>query len=585
MAPSETELRAAVAAVEDPLLRRGLGELGMVRSVDAGRGGLWVTVAMPVDGWPAAAELVELVRAALGTLPGGADVGVETPTMSEDERAELHRRLALSPGGAPGPVVSAPPAHSHRPGGPPGPIGHEEGRPNRFMAPGSRTRVIGISSGKGGVGKSSVTVNLAVALAARGHDVGLLDADVYGFSAPKMLGVRRSPVAIDNLLVPPVVHGVRCLSMGFFVPDTQPVIWRGPMLHKTLEQFLVDAYWGEPDYLLIDMPPGTGDVALSLGQYLPRTEILVVTTPQPAAQRVAQRSAFGRARSSWRCGAWWRTCRGSPATRAPATRSSAPAAGRPSPTTWRCPCWGGSPSCRRCARGPTTASPSMSPIPVRRPPPPSTPWPCGWRSSARPASTGGSSPSADRGPRRARRYPVVGGLAVPDAMSRHPVRPAPASRDFIAGQLAALQSVHARPTSRWVASLRRAALAVALLAGVALVATVVVLIVHRPAPPPVPVTSGTVTGRMIISGIPVDGGLASGTVTLTADSGRQYSVRVPVDGAFRLRIPTGGYTAEGATSDIVDAKTGAQLRCFDLEPLHVRAGSDTSIIVTCTFPA
>ena len=122
--------------------------------------------------------------------------------------------------------------------------------------------------------------------------MGLLDADVYGFSVPKMLGVERGPVAVDDLLVPPVVHGVRCLSMGFFVPDEQPVIWRGPMLHKVLEQFLVDAYWGEPDYLLIDMPPGTGDVALSLGQYLPRTEILVVTTPQPAAQRVAQRSAY-----------------------------------------------------------------------------------------------------------------------------------------------------------------------------------------------------------------------------------------------------------------------------------------------------
>jgi ATP-binding protein involved in chromosome partitioning len=142
------------------------------------------------------------------------------------------------------------------------------------------------------VGKSSVTVNLAVALAAQGHDVGLLDADVYGFSVPKMLGVTRGPVAIDDLLVPPLVHGVRCLSMGFFVPDEQPVIWRGPMLHKALEQFLVDAYWGEPDFLLIDMPPGTGDVTLSLGQYLPRAEIVVVTTPQPAAQRVAQRSAY-----------------------------------------------------------------------------------------------------------------------------------------------------------------------------------------------------------------------------------------------------------------------------------------------------
>ena len=153
------------------------------------------------------------------------------------------------------------------------------------MIPGSRTRVIGVSSGKGGVGKSSVTVNLAIALASMGREVGVLDADVYGFSVPGMLGVdRETRAAIDDLLVPPVVHGVRVLSMGFFVPDDQPVIWRGPMLHKALEQFLVDAYWGEPDYLLIDMPPGTGDVALSLGQYLPRTEVVVVTTPQFAAQ-------------------------------------------------------------------------------------------------------------------------------------------------------------------------------------------------------------------------------------------------------------------------------------------------------------
>jgi ATP-binding protein involved in chromosome partitioning len=131
-----------------------------------------------------------------------------------------------------------------------------------------------------------------VALAAVGKKVGLLDADVYGFSVPKMLGVERAPAVIDDLVIPPVAHGVRCLSMGFFVPDDQPVIWRGPMLHKALEQFVVDAYWGEPDFLLVDMPPGTGDVALSLGQHLPTSEILVVTTPQPAAQRVAQRSAY-----------------------------------------------------------------------------------------------------------------------------------------------------------------------------------------------------------------------------------------------------------------------------------------------------
>jgi ATP-binding protein involved in chromosome partitioning len=295
VAPTEVDVRAAAAAVEDPTLRRGLGELGMVRSVQSGRRRVAVVVAVPVERWPAAQELVDLVIAGVGAVPEVGEVTVEVAVMTGEERQELHRRLALGAGGQPvepvGPGAAAH-AHAHGPGGPPGPLGHEEGRPNRFMAPGSRTRVVGISSGKGGVGKSSVTVNLAVALAARGHDVGLLDADVYGFSVPKMLGVTRGPIAIDDLLVPPVVHGVRCLSMGFFVPDEQPVIWRGPMLHKALEQFLVDSYWGEPDFLLIDMPPGTGDVTLSLGQYLPRTEIVVVTTPQAAAQRVAQRSAY-----------------------------------------------------------------------------------------------------------------------------------------------------------------------------------------------------------------------------------------------------------------------------------------------------
>ncbi len=301
VAPSEAEVAAAVGAVEDPDLRRAIGELGMVRSVRFQRRSVGVVLAMPVARWPAAQAVRDAVGAVLGTVTSGSAT-VDVVVMSDDERAALHRHLARSSA-----VSSAgtdhgegPPEHDHghahahprAPGAAPGPLGHEEGRPNRFMVPGTRTRVIGISSGKGGVGKSSVTVNLAVALAARGHEIGLLDADVYGFSVPKMLGVTRGPVAIDELLVPPVVHGVRCLSMGFFVPDEQPVIWRGPMLHKALEQFLVDAYWGEPDFLLIDMPPGTGDVALSLGQYLPRTEVFVVTTPQPAAQRVAQRSAY-----------------------------------------------------------------------------------------------------------------------------------------------------------------------------------------------------------------------------------------------------------------------------------------------------
>ena len=149
-----------------------------------------------------------------------------------------------------------------------------------------------VASGKGGVGKSSLTANLGIALAQRGHKVAVVDADVWGFSIPRMLGVDHPPVVIDQMLVPPEVHGVRCISMGFFVEEDQPVIWRGPMLHKALEQFLTDVFWDEPDFLLVDLPPGTGDIALSLAQFLPRAELYVVTTPQPAAQRVAQRAAF-----------------------------------------------------------------------------------------------------------------------------------------------------------------------------------------------------------------------------------------------------------------------------------------------------
>jgi ATP-binding protein involved in chromosome partitioning len=251
--PSEAEVRAAVEAVVDPDLRRAIGELGIVRSVGVKRRSITVVLAMPVARWPAAA-VTDAVNAAVEALGGPGSARVDVVVMTDDERAALHSRLA-APSGAPdhgsGPPAGSDHGHAHAPprapGAAPGPLGHEEGRPNRFMVPGTRTRVIGISSGKGGVGKSSVTVNLAVALAARGHEVGLLDADVYGFSVPKMLGVTAGPVAIDELLVPPVVHGVRCLSMGFFVPDEQPVIWRGPMLHNALEQFLGDAYWGEPD--------------------------------------------------------------------------------------------------------------------------------------------------------------------------------------------------------------------------------------------------------------------------------------------------------------------------------------------------
>ena len=286
MPADEAQVHDAIAEVVDPELRLPIGRLGMVRSVGARRGKVEVQLALPVADYPGADQLAAAVRDAAAAVPGVRDVAVSAAPMTDEERVPLRQLLRGEPVGDQGH------GHDHGGHGHGGTLGHEEGRPNRFMAPRSRTRVIGISSGKGGVGKSSVTVNTAVALARTGKDVAVLDADVYGFSIPAMLGVERDPIVLDDLVIPPSAHGVRCLSMGFFVPDETPVIWRGPMLHKALEQFLVDAYWGEPDFLLIDMPPGTGDVALSLGQYLSKTEVYVVTTPQPAAQRVAQRSAY-----------------------------------------------------------------------------------------------------------------------------------------------------------------------------------------------------------------------------------------------------------------------------------------------------
>jgi ATP-binding protein involved in chromosome partitioning len=292
MAIDESQVTTVLDAVVDPELRLPLAVAGMVGDVRVKRRKVAVQLALPVADYPAVDELVRRVRGAVGPLPGVDEVTVDAGVM--DEGARAHLRMVLRGEPLDGGVRTAVDDHGHGHGGHGHgqALGHEEGRPNRFMLPQSRTRVIGISSGKGGVGKSSVTVNLAIALARQGHEVGILDADVYGFSVPRMLGVDHDPLIIGDLVVPPVVHDVRCLSMGFFVPDETPVIWRGPMLHKALEQFLVDAYWGEPDFLLIDMPPGTGDVTLSLGQYLTKTEVFVVTTPQPAAQRVAQRSAY-----------------------------------------------------------------------------------------------------------------------------------------------------------------------------------------------------------------------------------------------------------------------------------------------------
>jgi ATP-binding protein involved in chromosome partitioning len=274
MGLDEGELRTAVEAVEDPRILHSLGDLGMVREVQTRRRGSSVVIAVPGRGYPESVELTSRVRTA-ASAAGAGDVDVEVLPMVEAELTSLHDRLRSLDAGASVPAEGAASA----------------GRVNQFADKASPTRVIGISSGKGGVGKSSVTVNLAVSLARLGRRVGLLDADVYGFSVPRMLGVEQPPMTIGDLVIPPVAHGVRCVSMGMFVDEEQAVVWRGPMLHKALEQFLVDVHWGRPDLLVVDMPPGTGDVALSMASFLPRTELYVVTTPQPAAERVAQRSA------------------------------------------------------------------------------------------------------------------------------------------------------------------------------------------------------------------------------------------------------------------------------------------------------
>jgi ATP-binding protein involved in chromosome partitioning len=290
MALTEHQVIEALRPVSDPELHVSIVELNMVRGVDIRRGRVTVTVALTVPGCPLREEITRRVTSALAPLPGVRDVRVELTVMSPQELEALRSRLLARRGG-PGQDPAAWGSNGSAAPGAARPLGHESGRPNPF-GPESRTRVIGISSGKGGVGKSTVTTNLAVVLAQGGHDVAVLDADVYGFSIPGMLGIDAEPTVRDQKMVPPEAFGVRCMSMGFFVDDDQPVIWRGPMLHKALEQFLVDVDWGDPEFLLIDMPPGTGDVALSMAQYLPTSEVYVVTTPQAAARRVAQRSAY-----------------------------------------------------------------------------------------------------------------------------------------------------------------------------------------------------------------------------------------------------------------------------------------------------
>lgn len=261
--PSTEQVREALARVDDPEIKKPITELGMVQDIVIGVDGVVaVTVLLTVAGCPLKDTITREVTAAVAALPGVTAVTVELDVMSEDQRRGLREQLR----------------------------GGQAEREVPFANPGSLTRVYAIASGKGGVGKSSLTVNLAVAMAADGLRVGVVDADVYGFSVPRMLGVERRPTQVDDMILPPLAHGVKVISIGMFVPANQPVVWRGPMLHRALQQFLSDVFWGDLDVLLLDLPPGTGDIAISTAQLVPGAEILVVTTPQRAAAEVAERA-------------------------------------------------------------------------------------------------------------------------------------------------------------------------------------------------------------------------------------------------------------------------------------------------------
>jgi ATP-binding protein involved in chromosome partitioning len=257
-------IQAALATVNDPEIRRPITELGMVRSAEIGDDGVVrVELLLTVAGCPLKDKLRTDITAAVGAVPGVTGVEIEFGVMSPEQRQELQSKLRG--GGGQEPVIP-------------------------FAQPGSRTRVYAVASGKGGVGKSSVTVNLAAALAARGLAVGVVDADIYGHSVPRMLGAEGAPTRVEDMIMPPQSHGVKVISIGMFTSGNAAVVWRGPMLHRALQQFLADVYWGDLDVLLLDLPPGTGDIAISVAQLLPNAEILVVTTPQTAAAEVAERA-------------------------------------------------------------------------------------------------------------------------------------------------------------------------------------------------------------------------------------------------------------------------------------------------------
>jgi ATP-binding protein involved in chromosome partitioning len=265
--PTEEQVRAALRNVMDPEIGRPIEDIGMLKSIEIDGGTVYVHVLLTIAGCPLQDRITQDVTAAVQPLEGVQLVDVRMTPMSEEERAALVQQLR-GPGAA-------------------GAAGAPQPAAIRFDP---STAVIAIASGKGGVGKSSVTVNLAAALAADGAKVGVLDADVWGFSVPRMMGVTGKPVGFNDMILPLEAHGVKVISMGFFVPEETPVIWRGPMLHKAIEQFLGDVYWGDLDFLLCDLPPGTGDVSISLASFLPGASMLVVTTPQEAARKVAERA-------------------------------------------------------------------------------------------------------------------------------------------------------------------------------------------------------------------------------------------------------------------------------------------------------
>ncbi|MDP7705481.1 MULTISPECIES: Mrp/NBP35 family ATP-binding protein [unclassified Mycobacterium] len=258
-----TAIRSALGKVIDPELRRPITELGMVKSIDLGAdGSVHVEIYLTTAACPKKSEISERVTQAVTDVPGTGTVRVSLDVMNDEQRTELRKQLR---GDAAEPVIP-------------------------FAQPSSLTRVYAVASGKGGVGKSTVTVNLAAAMAARGLSVGLLDADIHGHSIPRMMGTTDRPTQVESMILPPIAHEVKVISIAQFTKDNTPVVWRGPMLHRALQQFLSDVYWGDLDVLLLDLPPGTGDVAISLAQLLPNAEILVVTTPQLAAAEVAERA-------------------------------------------------------------------------------------------------------------------------------------------------------------------------------------------------------------------------------------------------------------------------------------------------------